>query len=179
MVVAPRCPSDNEAPRQRQRPAERDRVRRGRLAAQEYAMYRMLTAIAVVLLGLLLATRPAAAQGSTSLSAQLAGTGGGDSDGSGAFSAQIDGEAGQLCYELSASGIGEATAAHIHRGGESQSGPPVVGLDAPASGSSQGCESVAADLLAELTSNPSAFYVNVHNAEFRSGAIRGQLVAGM
>jgi hypothetical protein len=142
-------------------------------------MYRMLTAIAVVLLGLLLATRPAAAQGSTSLSAQLAGTGGGDSDGSGAFSAQIDGEAGQLCYELSASGIGEATAAHIHRGGEGQSGPPVVGLDAPASGSSQGCESVAADLLAELTSNPSAFYVNVHNTEFRSGAIRGQLVAGM
>jgi len=142
-------------------------------------MYRMLTAIAVVVLGLLLVTRPAAAQGSTSLSAQLAGTGEGDSDGSGAFSAQIDGEAGQLCYELSASGIGEATAAHIHRGGEGQSGPPVVGLDAPASGSSQGCESVAADLLAELTSNPSAFYVNVHNAEFRSGAIRGQLVAGM
>lgn len=144
-------------------------------------MNRMLVAIALLpILGGSAWARPVNAQAaSVSLRAQLAGAEGGDPDGTGTFSARIDGEAGQLCYELSASGIGEATVAHIHRGGEGQSGPPVVGLDAPAGGSSQGCESVAADLLAELSGNPGAFYVNVHNAEFRSGAIRGQLAGGM
>ncbi len=29
--------------------------------------------------------------------------------------------------------------------------------------------------VAEILANPSAYYVNVHNAEFPSGAIRGQL----
>lgn len=112
------------------------------------------------------------------LAARLSGAEGGDSDGSGTFTAEVDRETGQLCYELTASGIDEASAAHIHRGAEGESGPPVVGLDAPAGGSAQGCESVAADLLAEIVGNPGAFYVNVHNAEFRAGAIRGQLTTG-
>src|SRR5687768_7236531 len=80
----------------------------------------------------------------TSASAQLASEGGkkvsttltgaaevpgpGDPDGSGTFSATINPGQGRLCYELSATGIGTPTAAHIHTGTAAQAGPVLVGL---------------------------------------------------
>lgn len=132
------------------------------------------------------AARPALAQamGSTSqthLHAMLTGSAevnGGDADGSGTFMATVDKAKGQLCYELSVSGIATASAAHIHRGAEGKNGGPVVSLEAPAQGSSKACTDVDADVLTELAAHPSGFYVNVHNAEFKGGALRGQLMEG-
>ena len=39
----------------------------------------------------------------------------------------------------------------------------------------EGCSEIDAELAADITSDPGAFYVNLHNAGFPAGAIRGQL----
>jgi hypothetical protein len=88
----------------------------------------------------------------------------------------VDPPKGTACYIMNVTGIERATMAHIHRGGAGTDGPPVVTLEAPADGSSGGCQPVAADLAQALLANPAGFYVNVHNAVFPRGAIRGQLV---
>ena len=99
----------------------------------------------------------------------------GDPDGTGTATFRINPGQTQVCYELTAAKIGTATMAHIHRAPTGQAGPPVVTLDAPASGKSKNCAAITKELAKELTQTPAAFYVNVHNAEFPAGAIRAQL----
>jgi hypothetical protein len=84
---------------------------------------------------------------------------------------------GIVCYEISVSKIAPATAAHIHEAPAGRSGPVVVTLEAPTDGSSEGCiDTEDAVLAAEITStDPANYYVNVHNAEYPSGAVRAQL----
>ena len=113
--------------------------------------------------------------------AQLSGAsevpGPGDPDGSGTAMLRLSLEAGEMCFDLTASNIGPATAAHIHEGAEGVAGEVVVPLEpAPAEGSSSGCISeVDKALLQNIIENPEQYYVNVHNEEFPDGAIRGQL----
>jgi hypothetical protein len=71
--------------------------------------------------------------------------------------------------------IAPATAAHIHRGPAGVAGPVVIPLTPPTSGSSSNCVNADPDLIKEIRQNPEDFYVNVHNAPFPAGAIRGQL----
>jgi len=99
----------------------------------------------------------------------------GDPDGSGSAEITIVDRTDNFCYELSVSGIEPATAAHVHRGPPGVAGPPVITLDAPADGESNGCLSVASALIDEIEANPGGFYVNVHNAPYPNGAVRGQL----
>jgi hypothetical protein len=99
----------------------------------------------------------------------------GDPDGAGTATFRVNAGQGRVCYTLSVSNIDPATAAHIHRAPPTAAGPVVVGLTAPTSGSSSGCADVERALAQELIRNPGAFYVNVHNAAFPAGAIRGQL----
>jgi hypothetical protein len=80
-----------------------------------------------------------------------------------------------LCYQLSVSGIAQATAAHIHEAPVGVAGPVVVELLPPTDGSSGGCIDVGRDLAKEILQDPADYYVNVHNAEFPGGALRGQL----
>jgi CHRD domain len=42
-------------------------------------------------------------------------------------------------------------------------------------GETSGCTTIVDDLAAAISADPEDFYVNVHNAEFPAGAIRGQL----
>jgi hypothetical protein len=51
----------------------------------------------------------------------------------------------------------------------------VVGLEAPATGSSKGCAKVTRQQALDILKTPADYYVNVHNAEFPAGAVRGQL----
>lgn len=96
-----------------------------------------------------------------------------------------------LCYNLQVKRIsglelapGGGRAAHIHKGKLGENGPVVANLAWPQDGQAADCldarlrpgqfpmgDSVVADILA----NPADYYVNVHNPEFPSGAIRGQL----
>ena len=99
----------------------------------------------------------------------------GDTDGAGTAKISVNVPKKQVCYELRVSGIATATAAHIHAGATGIAGPPVVTLDAPASGASKGCVDVTAKLAAQILGQSSRYYVNVHTGDFPAGAIRGQL----
>jgi len=115
------------------------------------------------------------------LSATLTGAaevpGPGDPDGSGSASIILNTAPGTVCFELQVSDIQTATAAHIHRGAVDVAGPVVVPLDPPdESGMSSGCVSDGLHpLIKEMRRRPRDFYVNVHNAEYPAGAVRGQL----
>ena len=101
----------------------------------------------------------------------------GDLDGIGTAHITLNQGQGEVCYELHVSGILlPAAAAHIHVGPATTTGPIVVGLSAPdASGHASGCVSADPDLIKAIRQNPGAYYVNVHNADFPAGALRGQL----
>lgn len=108
------------------------------------------------------------------LTATLAGSNepaGGDADGTGSFSVEVDADAGDFCYTLSADKIARATMAHVHTGAAGVNGPPAITLEM----GSDLCVAVDPEVLKAIVANPANYYVNVHNAEFPAGAIRGQL----
>jgi hypothetical protein len=99
----------------------------------------------------------------------------GDPDGTGTASVRVNVGKMQICYTLSVSGIMDATAAHIHEAPAGMAGGVVVGLETPTDGTSSGCVTVSREEARDIVKNPENYYVNVHNAEFPGGALRGQL----
>lgn len=95
-----------------------------------------------------------------------------DPDGHGFFSYSIEGTT--FCYTLSWEGIDTAMAAHVHIAPRHVAGPIRIPLSVAANPSSA-CTTIDATLAADITANPKAYYVNIHNAPFPAGAIRGQL----
>ena len=95
----------------------------------------------------------------------------GDPDGIGTASLTINPGQGEVCWTIAVSGVEPILAAHIHIAPPTAPGPIVVPLN-PFSG---GCTSVDRDLARAIILNPGAYYVNVHNAPFPAGALRGQL----
>lgn len=127
-----------------------------------------------------LATAPSsAAHGGRQLTATLTGAaerpGPGDPDGRGWADVRVHHSHGQVCVALKVRDIEMATAAHIHKAPPDQPGPVVVPLTTPSSGASSGCHAADEELLRDIRRNPGAYYVNVHNAQFPGGALRGQL----
>jgi hypothetical protein len=155
---------------------------RPKLAAFGVLMLAALTALAASLM-------PGSAGGQNGarddLFAQLRGshevtdtgqTGAGDRDGRGSFAALISGR--RLCFAITVTGIRTPVAAHIHRANAGSNGAIVVPLQQPrrgAPGTSSGCVSAAASLLADIQSRPQRYYANVHTGDFPGGAVRGQL----
>ncbi len=133
------------------------------------------------------AGNPVAAQGGRPLSTTLSGAAEvnnegvpnqGDPDGSGFARITLNPGLGQVCWQITVSDITlPATGAHIHVAPADQPGPVVVPLSPPdASGFASGCTSgVSRELVKAILQNPSAYYVNVHNADYPAGAVRGQL----
>ena len=99
----------------------------------------------------------------------------GDPDGTGTATITLNHGQSEVCFELTVANIDPATAAHIHEAPPGEPGPIVVHLTAPTDGSSTGCVSADPELVNDVIRNPSAYYVNVHNAAFPAGAVRGQL----
>lgn len=99
----------------------------------------------------------------------------GDPDGTGTATFSVHHSKGRICYTLTVADIAPATAAHIHRASPDVAGPVVVTLVAPTSGTSEACADVSPELARDIHQNGENYYVNVHNAEFPGGAVRGQL----
>jgi hypothetical protein len=138
--------------------------------------------VLVLVTGLMLAAVGMATSGSAGgrpLSATMTGpeeVPPGDPDGTGSAAFTFNPGRGRVCFELDVADIAPATAAHIHVGPPGVAGPIVVPLTAPTDGSSSGCvNDVDPGLIDAIKKNPGGYYVNVHNAEFPPGAVRGQL----
>ena len=99
----------------------------------------------------------------------------GDPDGTGTAKLWLNPGQGEVCYELSVSGISPAFAAHVHIAPAGIAGPVVLPLAAPTNGSSSACASASRELVLAIIQNPENYYVNVHNVDFPAGALRGQL----
>ena len=112
---------------------------------------------------------------STVLTGSAEVPGPGDTDGSGISVVTINGTT--ITYSLLLQNIAAPTAAHIHRGPAGVAGPVVVNLAPSFSGlnATGTVTGVAQALIDEIKANPAGFYVNVHNAAFPDGAVRGQL----
>ena len=139
-------------------------------------MKQLVSMMAGVMAGAVILAAPAMAE-PAKLSATLSGaneTDGGDPDGSGTFTAELDPETGDVCYTLAADSIGTPTAAHIHTGNAGEDGPPVVTLEMTGADSDL-CIAVPLETVSAIIAAPEGHYVNVHNAEYPKGAVRGQL----
>lgn len=99
----------------------------------------------------------------------------GDPDGSGAAKLNFNADRSEICYKLTVNDIAPATGAHIHIGSADVAGPVVQGLMPPTDGMSKACVVVSSTLFSAILANPANYYVNVHNAQFPAGAVRGQL----
>ena len=142
-------------------------------------MRKKILVISIVMLILLVAVGVALAGGAprvTTLSgAEEVGSGGelgvGDPDGSGFASIFLNHGQGTICWEVSFENIADPFAAHIHAAPAGVNGPIVV----PLSPITSGCTSADRDLIKAIIQNPELYYVNLHNADFPGGAVRGQL----
>jgi hypothetical protein len=95
----------------------------------------------------------------------------GDPDGSGTATLTINPGLGQVCWTIEVAGVDPITAAHIHVAPSTTTGPIVVPLN-PYTG---GCTDIDLELALAIITDPSSYYVNVHNATYPAGALRGQL----
>lgn len=104
-----------------------------------------------------------------------------DLDGNGTALVTITGTT--VSYEIVVNNISAPTAQHIHIGPAGVNGPIVVNLPGTWTGSGNGPWTLVGNTTTDLATassiiaTPSGFYVNVHNADFPGGAVRGQLAA--
>ncbi|RYE01909.1 MAG: CHRD domain-containing protein [Sphingobacteriales bacterium] len=134
---------------------------------------------AIALVGCATVEEAVVEQTSDTYRASLTGAqepGGGDPDGMGRAEISVADRADQICYDVNGiRNIGPVTGAHIHRGAPGVNGPIVFTLKEANEGGFKGCSARTEWLEDRIEANPSAYYVNIHTAEYPNGAIRGQL----
>lgn len=102
----------------------------------------------------------------------------GDPNGVGFVVVMFKAAKGQACWQFKGvAKIGAPSAAHIHKGRKGIAGPVVIPFGAAYK--AKGCQSASKSLIEAIETNPNRYYVNIHNARYPGGALRGQLVAGM
>jgi hypothetical protein len=139
---------------------------------------RLFAAVVLAMLAALVLAFPASGAPLATLETHLTGEqevpGPGDPDGRGNAVVKVFGT--KVCYTLKVKDIRLTDlAAHIHKGRRGVAGDIVVTLEPPTGSFSSGCEDISRSLSEALREHPARYYVNVHNAKFSAGAIRGQL----
>ena len=120
------------------------------------------------------------------VAAEIAGNGPnevapGDPDGFGSMQLTLNQGQGEICWELEVADIQSPARAHIHSGPAGVNGPVVVFffdlvIPNPIPVAFEGCvDGLDEDLIKDIRQSPENYYINVHNAEYPAGAIRGQL----
>jgi hypothetical protein len=101
----------------------------------------------------------------------------GDPDSTGTATVWVNPGTGTVCYDWSVTNAATPiAAAHIHHGVAGVAGPVVVPLPPTGPSSGSGCVTgVDRGLALDIIQHPWDYYVNTHNAEFPTGAARGQL----
>jgi hypothetical protein len=100
--------------------------------------------------------------------------------GTGTATITIDRNARTLCYTITTQNVAlPLLAAHIHEAPVGEAGPVVVPLfTQPVNAATVGptcLTDLDKNLLKDIIRNPENHYVNVHNAPFPNGAVRGQV----
>jgi hypothetical protein len=140
-------------------------------------MKKLIVPVVAVTAALLLAL-PVGAGDVASYSVTLNGAnevpGPGDPDGVADALLQLGTVSNEVCVdELSWENIDEPTMMHIHSGAAGVAGPIVVDLTEALA--DPFCTTVTPELMAELITRSGCYYLNIHNAEYPAGAVRGQL----
>jgi len=135
----------------------------------------MATIACAMLVMSLVAAGAAGAVGGRPFTTQLVGANEvpltGDPDATGTAHLWINPGQGSVCWSISVSNVDPIFAAHIHAAPAGSAAPPLVPLN-PYTG---GCTTVDRELALAILTDPSGYYVNVHNATYPGGAARGQL----
>jgi len=139
----------------------------------------LVRSLALGLLAVLLAAAPVGA-GGRPFTTTLLGTlevPAGDQDAVGTATVWINPGQGTVCYSWSVTNASTPIfAAHIHVAPAGVAGPVVVPLPPTGPSSGEGCTTgVDRDLALAIIRSPDQYYINTHNADFPTGAARGQL----
>lgn len=175
------------------RSAQAETVRRHLLFDYEEFIMRLLIVVAaLMILSCSIQTRLHAA---VVYSVNLTGaqeTGGGDPDGIGSGTVTLDDTTSTVSWNFSYANIDAPSAMHIHGPGGvpgtsvgifiglgvGTSGGPGTLIGSATAPAVPGTQDVTLAKINEInTANGAGFYVNIHNAAFPAGAIRGQLTA--
>lgn len=147
----------------------------------------ILGVLALIAVALAVPALSSAGKNTVEVTAKLKGNnevpGPGANKGKGEVQVFLKAKKKKVCFNLEISKLDGASAAHIHKGAPDVAGPikvllfeaqpPVAG-----DGTYDGCtKNVKKKLVKKIGKRPEKFYVNVHNAEYPDGAIRGQLEA--
>jgi len=82
----------------------------------------------------------------------------------------------KICYRVTVSGTRTATKAHLHMGKAGEEGGMVkLNLLPPRNSARECIRGLGERFIRRISSNSSRYYVDVHNNEYRGGALRGQL----
>jgi hypothetical protein len=109
-----------------------------------------------------------------------------DPDARGDAEVRLHVEEGEICYAVEFRRVGTPNAGHIHVGAAGVNGDVVVPLfmltdpadprhDQLEKGHLRECVSADPAVVQAIADNPAGYYVNLHNARYPGGAIRGQL----
>ena len=124
-------------------------------------------------------------QGGRPLTASLSGAnevsragklGDGDPDGTGTARVTVNPGKNLVCWDIKdLNNIAAPTAGHIHEAAAGVNEGVVIPLFEGGNTMLKGCITTKLTTAREILEDPASYYVNIHNAGFPGGAIRGQL----
>ena len=94
----------------------------------------------------------------------------GDPDGSGVARLTFNAGQEEVCVDIDVTKVAPLTAAHIHVINDPALGFGPVLIPLP---TDTGCVHADRSVIKAIHKNPERYYVNVHNADFQAGALRG------